>query len=165
MLVLTDFAPPNQVGEGSSGVSLTFTSPTAADFTDASGNSGTVTLLPGPATDFSSLSGWTIVLASPTAATPNTVSFGDGVFTNTDGNGNKTIGTYTSMQYGPMATMIVSTSVDPNLGGIATNYLMFLFASSGGGNASQTYFDGAGDLPSYVSGSFTGIFRPSGLEV
>ena len=68
-LILTSFAQPNQAGQSVSTVSLTFTSPTSASFTNNSGDSGTATLSPGSTTDFSSLSGWTLVLTPTTAVT------------------------------------------------------------------------------------------------
>ena len=74
-----------------------------------------------------------------------TTTFGDATFTSTDTKGTNTAGVYTSMQYGPMAIMVVETNADPYAGGVETNSTMFFFTASGAGNFSTTHYDGAGD--------------------
>jgi hypothetical protein len=154
ILATSAFAPPGQ--GGADGTQLTFTSPANATFTNGDGTTGTITLAAGLGLDVSSQSGWTITTAEPNSIT---TTFGDGTFSRTDG----ASGGYTSMQYGPMAALVVLTNADPN-GGVDTNYNLLMFTSRSNGQWFVTYFDGAGDPPSYDSGTFTGTYHASGLD-
>ncbi|HZM05080.1 MAG TPA: hypothetical protein VFC44_18935 [Candidatus Saccharimonadales bacterium] len=159
--ITTPLAPPSQSGTG--GAQFTFTSPTAATFSDGNGNTGTLTLSAGLNLDVSSISGWTITSVDASSNT-FTTTFGDGTFTSTDSNGADTSGSYASMQYGPMATMVMETYTDPSNGNLATNYYMVTFTSPGNGSFFSTAYDGAGGGPYYDSGTFTGAYQASGLR-
>jgi uncharacterized repeat protein (TIGR03803 family) len=150
-------APPAQNGGG--GAYFTFTDPAHAAFTNDDGTTATLTLSPGLTLDVSSLSGWTITSAD-VSNNSTTTTYGDGTFTSTADTG--IVGGYTSMQYGPMASMVVLTNADPSHGGVETNYSMVTFANRSNGVYFSVTYDGAGDPPSYHSGPFAGVYQPNG---
>ena len=163
-LVTSYFAPPDKATNGTSTDYLTFTSPTTANITkEDSTNTGTLALSPGLGFDISSQSGFTYSSIDPSNNTSITV-FRDGTFTRTNGGGTVVSGSYTSTQYGPMAAMIVMTYAVPGTDGVDTNYSLVMFASRTNGIHFDTYYDAAGDPPQYESGTFTGLYEPSGLK-
>jgi Divergent InlB B-repeat domain len=146
-LVLNTFGPPNQVQQTPTSISLTFISPITAIFTNQQGDSCSVTLSVASSHDFNSLAHTTLSLAAlPTSLDFSFIDFGDGVFTYEDLVGS---GTYTSMQYGPEATMVVLTNGDLGTGSISTNYLMLFWTNGAYGAAYETTYDAAGDPPTF----------------
>lgn len=142
---------------------MTFTSPTTANTTNADATkTGTLTLSPGLGLDVSSPSGWTSTSVDIWTNTM-TATYGDGTFTSI-ASGGTTMGGYTSMQYGPMAAMLVRTNADPRTGGVETTYALTLHSARGTGYLFVTDYDGAGGGPYYDSGSFTSTYHSNGLH-
>jgi hypothetical protein len=159
----SDFAPPDQAGNGTWVEYLTFTSPTTGNTSTADATkTGTFTLSPGLDLDISSPSGWTSTAVDIRTNTITT-TFGDGTFTSIS-SGGTTMGGYTSMQYTPMAAMIVRTNADPRTGGVETNYTLTLHTANGTGYFFVTDYDGAGGGPYYDSGTFTKTYHSNGLH-
>jgi hypothetical protein len=115
--------------------------------------------MPAPPYDVSSPAGFKVVTGT-TATNTNSTTFADATFATTNvinGTNAPTVsGAYTSVQYGPLAAMIVETN------GVETNYIFNWFADTSSGTWYTTTFDGAGLGPTFSFGAFTAAKSPTG---
>jgi hypothetical protein len=161
-LVIGDFLPPDMAANGVSTNYLTFTSPSTANTTNSDATkTGTVTFAPGQGLDVSSRAGYTYY-STDISSNTSVNTFGDATFALTNGDGTAVSGAYTSMQYGPMAVLIMMTNADIHDGGVSTNYSFTLFSSPTNAQWFITSYNGIGGGPFFDSGTATGVYHPTG---
>jgi hypothetical protein len=164
ILINSNFAPPNKAGSGGEAEYLTFTSPSTANASnEVDTSTATVSLSPGPGQDVSSLAGVTST-STDISNNTNTTVFGDATFRRTNSDLTTVSGMYTSTQYGPMSAMIVMTNADIYNGGVETNFSLVWYASPSNGSWFVTSYNGIGGGPFFDSGTFTGVYHPTGVK-
>jgi hypothetical protein len=164
-LVMAAFAPPNQAGQGSSAVYLTFISPNFASFTNAEGQTATFIVFAGLPGVITPPAGRTSYAVDAASGATNTTIFGDGTLTIIDNLGATSTGTYVFAQYGPEATMLVETYTDPDhAGNYITNYVLDRHTSPDQGNYFATSFASFDGSTASHFGAFTSTYQATGKD-
>jgi hypothetical protein len=151
-LVTTAMLPPESFGD-TGDVFLTFTNDTTAVFTNSDGFDGFLTLA--AASNFSlSASAITTAQYIDGGGDTNTLVLNGGSFTNDDGAGNISFGTYTLAAFSPVdLELIESFTDDVNTGTVSYVELNFTAASSG--NYYVSSYDSLGNFLGTADGPMT----------
>lgn len=150
-LAFTTALPPNDAGPNG-GVLLMFTNNSTAVFTNGGTSTGVVTfagaqsLVP---------SGSAIITAQSVGASgnTNTIVFGGGTFTNTDGASYTNWGNYTLVTFSPVDMELIENFTDP-ADTTNTGYVQLDFSGTTNGLFFYSQFDEFGDLETGDSGPF-----------